>query len=705
MSMQVAARTLARPIRLLSLKPTVQRLSTISNVATSNIGLSQLGHSTVLNRFSKQRTLTSIIYQYRIAKSGFHTTTKACTATSDVAQVIDTIIAEDTPKNFEDIKHINPLTQQALDKVFKYKEMSKVQEAVLNRLPLEKDIFVKAKTGTGKTLAFLIPALESSYGNQSFRDIKKSVGTSILIVSPTRELAQQIAEEARKLTKFYPLKVHCLVGGESKRQQMRNLDRDRADIVVGTPGRLIDMLRSVRHFKRSCESIQTLILDEADQLLDMGFKDEIQDILREIPENRQTLLFSATLTPQIRQNIVQFALSEDHDLLDTVDPNEINTNLQVKQDYYVAPFADQAAVISKIIANRDSALGGKTMIFLPTTRMTEMYAEVFRQLLGPKRAKDIYELHSKKSQSKRNKISELFRTARPGSVLFTSDVSARGVDYPGVKLVIQVGVPSTREQYIHRLGRTGRAGKDGEGVIILAPFEEPFVRNEVSDLPLVKQDAKNMLADADDAREIIHEAAGRLPQTFISDAYMSFLGYYSSRMPLLNQPRSETLVHGDHFIRGFGVTEVPSLSPNLLAKMGLSSKSRDSDRYRGSRSRSRSDSYNKPRRAFSDRDDDRSRRPRFDRDEDRPRRQRFDSDEDRPKRPRYDDDRSSFSRRSERDDSHDFRRPSNRADNDFPRRRPRTGDDEADDDFFRKNRAASRPNDDRRTRGKQFYRD
>jgi ATP-dependent RNA helicase MSS116 len=125
----------------------------------------------------------------------------------------------------------------------------------------------------------------------------------------------------------------------------------------------------------------------------------------------------------------------------------------------------------------------------------------------------------------RSKISDRFRSARPGSVLFTSDVSARGVDYPGVTLVLQVGVPSSREQYIHRLGRTGRAGKDGEGVIILAPFEEPFVQKDISDLPVIKQDAKAILANADDAREVIHEAAAKLPRNFVEDAYMSFLGY------------------------------------------------------------------------------------------------------------------------------------------------------------------------------------
>ncbi|CAM0137485.1 hypothetical protein VKS41_003152 [Umbelopsis sp. WA50703] len=620
---------------------------------------------TAIKTIRAQKNMASMISHSKLGYSAFHTALRA--ANAEAATVItdnESPVAE--PKNFDEITGLNPLTQQAIDKVFKYKQMSKVQEAVLSQLPLEKDIFVKAKTGTGKTLAFLIPALESSFAGQSFQDIKNSVGTAILVVSPTRELAQQIAEEAKKLTKFYPLNVHCLVGGESKRKQIRDMDRGRADIVVGTPGRLIDMLRSVRHFKRSCESVKTLILDEADQLLDMGFKDEIKDILREIPEKRQTLLFSATLTPQIRQNIVQFALSKDHDLLDTVDPNEINTNLQVKQNYYIAPFTDQAAVINDIIANRPAAQNGKTMVFLPTTRMTEMYAEIFRDLLGPKRANNVYELHSKKSQMQRTKISDRFRSARPGSILFTSDVSARGVDYPGVTLVLQVGVPSSREQYIHRLGRTGRAGKDGEGVIVLAPFEEAFIRNEVADLPLERQDAKAILASSEDAREVVHEAAAKLSPNFIDDAYMSFLGYYSSRMPILNQPRSDTLVHAKQFLHGFGVTEVPHMSPSLLAKMGLSSKSRG-DRNSYSRDRPRFERRDdRPRRPrFSD-DDERPRRPKFDRDDESPRRPRFNADGDRPRRPRFDrdDDRSirpNFNRDEKRS-----RRPRFEQDQDLP---------------------------------------
>ncbi|KAG2181231.1 hypothetical protein INT43_008814 [Umbelopsis isabellina] len=665
--MQVAARLIARSNGFMATAASARSFSVIPLSRSGLKGTGFLSQSPALKTIRAQKTMASLMSHSKVGYSAFHTALKVANAEAS------TVVAEnETPvaelKNFDEITGLNPLTQQAIEKIFQYKQMSKVQEAVLCQLPLEKDMFVKAKTGTGKTLAFLIPALESSFAGQSFREIKESVGTAILVVSPTRELAQQIAEEAKKLTKFYPLKVHCLVGGESKRKQIRDLDRGRADIIVGTPGRLIDMLRSVRHFKRSCESIKTLILDEADQLLDMGFKDEIQDILREIPEKRQTLLFSATLTPHIRQNIVQFALSKDHTLLDTVDPNEINTNLQVKQDYYIAPFGDQAAVINDIISNRASAQNGKTMVFLPTTRMTEMYAEIFRDLMGPKRANNVYELHSKKSQMQRTKISDRFRAARPGSVLFTSDISARGVDYPGVTLVLQIGVPSSREQYIHRLGRTGRAGKDGEGVIVLAPFEEPFIRNDVADLPLERKDATAALASSEDAREVIHEAAAKLAPNFIDDAYMSFLGYYSSRMPVLNQPRSDTLVHAKQFLHGFGVTEVPHMSPNLLAKMGLSSKSRDRNNNSRSRDRPRFERRDdRPRRPRFDDDDERPRRPKYDRDDERPpRRPRFNADGDRPpRRPRFDkDDDRSIRPRFDRDENRS-RRPRFEQDKDF----------------------------------------
>lgn len=462
-------------------------------------------------------------------------------------------VGEPPKRRFDSIAAINPQTQNAIAKVFRYAEMSKVQEAVLTQLPLSQDLLVKAKTGTGKTLAFLIPAIEASLQAMTTAGPKGGRQCSILIISPTRELAQQIAEEARKLLKFYPAMVHCLVGGEPKGPQIRRLMNSRVDVVVGTPGRLIDMLESVREFGHQTRDVKVLILDEADQLLDMGFSEEIRRITDALPppEARQTLLFSATVSPQIKQ-IAGQSMRPDYIFIDTVDPNDVNTNLQTKQSYVVAPYPDQLPLIRNIIEQRVRD-NGKLMVFLPTTKSTILYSEVFRNMLpnwideedderpmyynnrtrhrrnpppqssGPK----IFELHSKKSQQQRTRISDQFRRARSG-ILFTSDVSARGVDYPGVSLVLQIGVPSSREQYIHRLGRTGRAGKDGEGIIMLAPFEEGFIRQEISDLPIQKAAIDTFQVTPEHKEEVANVLSKVIKEEgheLVKDTYMAYLGY------------------------------------------------------------------------------------------------------------------------------------------------------------------------------------
>lgn len=401
--------------------------------------------------------------------------------------------------------------------------MSIVQDAVLSRLPSQSDMFVKAKTGTGKTLAFLIAAIETAIAGKTPKDLKYPDGASILVISPTRELANQIAEEADKLSTFYPFKVHCLVGGDSKRRQIANLERRRCDIVVATPGRLNDMLSSVPRFKKMCESLKVLVLDEADQLLDMGFKAELQRILKQIPEERQTMLFSATISDEIRENLGNFALSPNYELIDTVGEDDVNTNLQVKQSAVIAPYQNQLSIISHCLKTNEAANKGKVIVFLPTTKSTMVYANIFKQLLPDR---NIYEIHSKKGQDQRSRIADRFRRSKENSILFTSDVSARGVDYPGVSLVLQVGAPSSREQYIHRLGRTGRAGRDGEGLIVLAPFEKPFLEKDISDLPVEKITPplfdENEVQDTNSvaARSIRH-----MDDDIVREVYTAYLGY------------------------------------------------------------------------------------------------------------------------------------------------------------------------------------
>jgi ATP-dependent RNA helicase MSS116 len=272
-----------------------------------------------------------------------------------------------------------------------------------------------------------------------------------------------------------------------------------------------------------CENLKVLVLDEADQLLDMGFKAELQRILRQIPEKRQTMLFSATISREIRENLGKFALSPNYDLIDTVGKDDVNTNVNVKQSALVAPYKDQFALIRDCLETHEAALKGKVIVFLPTTKATMVYANVFKRLMPDRQ---VYEIHSKKGQDQRSRIADRFRNSRESSILFTSDVSARGVDYPGVSLVLQVGVPSTREQYIHRLGRTGRAGREGEGIILLAPFEKAFLEKEVADLPIEKLQPPVLTEEETiETNALVNKALNSMDEEMVREVYTAYLGY------------------------------------------------------------------------------------------------------------------------------------------------------------------------------------
>lgn len=534
-----------------------------------------------------QQIRSQVLNSVKISPYAFHRTQS--TASGSVAELIkEEVVDEETniepisdKKRFDAIEAIHPNTQRAIRQVFKYEEMSAVQEAVLTKLPNDSDMFVKAKTGTGKTLAFLIAAIETAIAGQTPQDFKHFEGTSIMVISPTRELANQIADEAQKLVSYYPFKVHCMVGGDSKRRQIFNLERRRCDIVVATPGRLQDMLSSVPRFKKMCENLKVLVLDEADQLLDMGFKAELQRILNQIPDKRQTMLYSATISPEIREGLGKFALSPNYDLIDTVGKDDVNTNIHVKQSALVAPYGQQISLIRDCLETHEAALKGKVIVFLPTTKATMVYANIFKRLM-PDRM--VYEIHSKKSQDQRSRIADKFRKSRESSILFTSDVSARGVDYPGVSLVLQVGVPSSREQYIHRLGRTGRAGREGEGIILLAPFEKAFLDKEVADLPIQHIEAPALTEqEITDTNELATKALHSMDDEIVREVYTAYLGYYSGRMPMLGQRRTLALTEAAKFMEGLGVEEIPHLSARFLSQLGLSESSSRNSRNSGSR--------------------------------------------------------------------------------------------------------------------------
>lgn len=321
-----------------------------------------------------------------------------------------------------------------------------------------------------------------------------------------------------------------------------------------------------------------LILDEADQLLDMGFKDSIESIVESLPKERQTLFFSATVSKQIKA-IARTSLKPDFTFIDTVDPNEANTNLQVNQSYCITPYEQQLPLLARIIEeHKEQNPNGKVMVFLPTTRGTQLYASLFEELTSYR----LFSLHSKKSQEQRTRTSDRFRKSR-GSIMFTSDVSARGVDYPDVSLVVQVGIPSSKEQYIHRVGRTGRAGKTGEGVLMITPMEKGFL-NVMNDLPLTPNEtAKNVDEIMQDERltERLNAAKQAQDPEMIRDAFTAYLGYYTGRTDVLTCPKNDILESAKEYIVNLGADEPPHLSDAFLNKLGFNSRSSRSSSSRG----------------------------------------------------------------------------------------------------------------------------
>ena len=450
---------------------------------------------------------------------------------------------------------LSPLTQKALTDVLKFDYMTQVQEQTLPTILHGNDVLAKAKTGTGKTMGFLIPSVENLVRTPAKR------GTiPVLVISPTRELASQIAKEAQYLLTYHNFKCQVVYGGTNVNSE-RNRLQGGCDILVATPGRLIDHLEN-SGLATSLKGIQTLILDEADQLLEMGFRPDIEKILRFLPTHRQTLLFSATLPSGVQQ-VAGLALRDGFKYIDTVGEDDTATNVQVDQYSAVVPLAKQFESIHAVLRNHmASSEDCKIIVFFVTARFTQYMAEMMNAAgdLG-----QVLEIHSRKSQSARDKASAAFRSSKR-AILFSSDVSARGVDYPDITLVLQIGIPSSREQYIHRLGRTARAGKKGQGILMLSPFEEHFLRQAVKDLPLSPLPALEVTA-ADTAA--IAKAVPRMNETIVGQAYGAWMGFYNSSKCPAFRDKAALVRTANEFATYMGALEPPALMKKTVGMMGL----------------------------------------------------------------------------------------------------------------------------------------
>ncbi|KAL9176358.1 hypothetical protein ABFS82_02G173500 [Erythranthe guttata] len=453
---------------------------------------------------------------------------------------------------------ISPLSLKGI-KDAGYERMTLVQEATLPLILKGKDVLAKARTGTGKTVAFLLPAIEIVVKTPSTAGEQKRPPILVLVVCPTRELASQAASEATKLLKYHPsVGVQVVIGGTRLALEQKRMQANACQILVATPGRLRDHVENTSGFATRLMGVKVLILDEADHLLDMGFRKDIERIIAAVPKQRQTLLFSATIPPEVRQ-ICHVALKRDHDFVNTVEEGSEDTHAQVKQMHLVAPLDKHFSLLYTMLKEHIADdVNYKILVFCTTAMVTRLVAELLGEL-----KMNVREIHSRKPQSYRTRVSDEFRKSK-GIILVTSDVSARGVDYPDVTLVVQMGVPSDKQQYIHRLGRTGRKGKEGQGILMLAPWEEFFL-STIKDLPISK--APEPLVDPD-TRKKVERALSNGEMKNKEAAYQAWLGYYNSNKGV-GRDKYKLVELANEFSRSMGLDNPPAISKMVLGKMGL----------------------------------------------------------------------------------------------------------------------------------------
>ncbi|KAJ6334648.1 hypothetical protein OIU78_011502 [Salix suchowensis] len=422
---------------------------------------------------------------------------------------------------------ISPLSLKGINDAG-FAKMTVVQAATLPAILKGKDVLAKAKTGTGKTVAFLLPSIEA-------------------------------ATEAKVLLKYHPgIGVQVVIGGVRIALEQKSMQANLCQILVATPGRLKDHVENTAGFASRLMGVKVLVLDEADRLLDMGFRKDIEKIIAAIPKQRQTLMFSATVPEEVRQ-ICHKALKRDHEFINTVQEGSEDTHSKVRQMHLVAPLDKQFPFLHAILKDHMADDPDyKVIVFCTTARVTGLVAE----FLGALKL-NIREIHSRKAQTYRTRVSDEFRKSK-GLILVTSDVSARGVDYPDVTLVLQVGLPASREQYIHRLGRTGRKGKEGEGILILAPWEEFFL-STVKDLPITKAPVPSIDPDT---KKKLERALSQVDMKSKEAAYQAWLGYYNSQKKVGND-KNRLVELANEFSRSMGLDTPPAISKVVLGKMGL----------------------------------------------------------------------------------------------------------------------------------------
>ena len=393
-----------------------------------------------------------------------------------------------------------------------YTQMTEVQARTIPPLLAGRDVLGAARTGSGKTLAFLIPSVELLYHAK----FMPRNGTGVMVLSPTRELALKIYNVAQQLTKKHSQTHGLIIGGANRRVEAEKLAKG-VNLLVATPGRLLDHMQNTKGFTFS--SLKIFCMDEADRMLDIGLEEEMRTIVRMIPKDRQTMLFSATQTTKV-EDLARLSLKSPT-YIGVDDARSVSTATGVEQGYCVVPSEKRFLLLFTFLKKN---LKKKIMVFFSSCNSVKYHAELLNYIDIP-----VSDIHGKQKQQRRTTTFFEFCKADRG-VLLCTDVAARGLDIPAVDWIIQFDPPDDPREYIHRVGRTAR-GTDGRGraLLFLIPEELAFLKYlKSAKVPLNEYEFPDKkIANVQSQLEKLVEKNYYLHQS-ARDAYRAYILAYNS---------------------------------------------------------------------------------------------------------------------------------------------------------------------------------
>lgn len=430
-----------------------------------------------------------------------------------------------------------------------FTHMTEVQARTVPHLLAGRDVLGAARTGSGKTLAFLIPAVEL------LRQAKfmPRNGTGIIVIAPTRELSMQIYGVARDLMRYHSQTHGLIMGGANRRTEAERLVKG-VNLIVATPGRLLDHLQNTKGFV--FRNLACLVIDEADRILEIGFEKEMYQIIKLLPKDRQTALFSATQTTKV-EDLARVSFKRKPLYVGVDDQQKHATREGLEQGYCVVPSDKRFLLLFTFLKKN---LKKKVMVFFSSCASVKYHAELLNYIDLP-----VKDIHGKQKQQKRTTTFMEFSSAEAG-ILLCTDVAARGLDIPAVDWIIQYDPPDDPREYIHRVGRTAR-GRDGSGraLLMLTPEELTFLKYlKAAKVPLNEYEfPMNKVANVQSQLERLVEKNYYLHQS-ARDAYRAYILAYNS-----HQHKDIFNVHTldlQAVARSFGFNTPPRINLQLESK-------------------------------------------------------------------------------------------------------------------------------------------